>query len=362
MRYLVDARPLMDPTSGGVARVARGIIQAFIAACPHDEIVLVTTGRDIPRSDALPKDPNVRHVHLRIPNKLWSLSCLFGFASLERDIEKRVSNINATFLSNLGFVGRLNPRNSTLVTRPYVLLLHDLSFLIEPRWFSIKQRIWHHAVGATSLIQNAAHLLAVSETTKRDAMRLLDISEDRITVIPLGPTLSSQLTTHNSPLDPHPYLLALGWNDPRKNARTTVLAHDIVKRDPAFTDLDLIIVGRDRIRPTDKELATLYAGASAFLYPSWYEGYGLPLHEAATYGTPCIASSAGALPETAPPGTIFVDPAKPHHWAEAIKYVVPTGAKRSGGTPSEGPLHVLQDDGWTDAAYILKNTLSRVIS
>ncbi len=364
MRYLVDARPLMDPTSGGVARVARGIIDALIATSPNDEIVLVTTGREMPQPDTFPTSPTVRHVHLHIPNKLWSLSCLLRLASLEHEIKKRVGKIDAAFLPNLGFVGSRSPHNSALTTPPYVLLLHDLSFLIEPRWFSRKQRLWHRAVGATSLIQNATHLLAVSETTKRDAMRLLDIPGDRITVIPLGPTMNSSVgPIHELALQgDRRYLLALGWNDPRKNARTAVRAHDILKHDPAFADLDLIIVGRDRIRPTDEELATLYSHASAFLYPSWYEGYGLPLHEAAAYGTPCIASTAGALPETAPPGTIFADPAKPHHWAEAIKYVVPTGAHRNEEAPTKRSLHVGRNSGWTEASHILRDILSCAIS
>jgi glycosyltransferase involved in cell wall biosynthesis len=348
MRFLVDARPLLDPTSGGVSRVARGIIDAFIAANTSDDIILATTGSAIPSSNLLPHGQHVRHVHLRIPNKLWSLACTLGLVSLEKEIAKRVGPIDATFLPNLGFIG-----GGRITMRPYVLLLHDLSFLIEPRWFSMKQRLWHRAVGATSLIKHATRLLAVSETTKRDAMRLLNIPAESIDVIPVGSTL----TVGETEVRPAPtgrYLLALGWNDARKNAKTAVTAIEILKQDPAFSDLDLVIVGRDVVRPTDSALATLYSHASAFLYPSWYEGYGLPLHEAASYGTPCIASTAGALPETAPPGTIFADPAKPHHWAEAIR-----GALQR---PSRTHLPSSSSPSWTDAARILRESFRRILS
>ena len=62
--------------------------------------------------------------------------------------------------------------------------------------------------------------------------------------------------------------------------------------------------------------------AAAFLYPSWYEGFGLPLHEAARFGTPCISSTVGALPETAPHNTLFAPPSKPHLWTVALKMIL----------------------------------------
>jgi glycosyltransferase involved in cell wall biosynthesis len=270
--------------------------------------------------------------------------------------------------------------------RPYVLLLHDLSFLIEPRWFSFKSRLWHSAINAKRCIQNAAHLLAVSETTKRDAMRLLDIPGEQITVIPIGATLPSQTTNYsldrggweNPATTINRYVFAIGGDDPRKNAGTAERAVEILRHEKVFSNLELVLVGagfsrppriesydeshdtegwRDKPtptwihripRPSDSELAYLYSNASAFLYPSWYEGYGLPLHEAAAHGTPCIASTAGALPETAPHGTLFADPAKPHHWIEALKIAL-SSPRPAATTP--------EPEAWNKAAAILSKTL-----
>ena len=166
-------------------------------------------------------------------------TCVFGSSG-----RKKVGKIDAIFLPNLGFVGRI-------AMRPYILLLHDLSFLIEPRWFSLKSRLWHKAISAKRCIQNAAHLLAVSETTKRDAMRLLNIPEERITVIPIGFSLPSPATHYS--LDrggrdkpaptPNKYILALGGNDPRKNTGTAVRAVEDLRREKDFSDLELILVG-----------------------------------------------------------------------------------------------------------------------
>lgn len=361
MRWFIDARSLTDSTQGGVSRVTRGIVSAFIENASDDEIILVTTGSmgaciDGEGGMTPPlQGKNCRHVHIRMPNKLWSLLCLMRIASLDRAVERKVGKIDGVFLPNLGFVGPLH--------RPYTLLLHDLSFLIEPRWFSRKMRLWHRAVDAKKLIRGAASLLAVSETTKRDAVRLLGIPEGRISVIPIGSTLSVGAGSPRPPTeaertgrgDPAPtsprYVLILGATDPRKNTRTALLAVEELRKEPAFADLEAVVVG-GTIRPTDAELASLYTNAAVFLYPSWYEGYGLPLHEAASFGTPCIASTAGALPETAPAGTIFADPAKPHHWVEALRLALtrPPG----GATQRVAPT-------WIAAAEFLNDALKQAL-
>lgn len=346
MRLLIDTRALTDRYQGGVARVALQLIKAYATEFPEDELICVTTGQGQP---SLPPDlvsfKNVKHIHLGLPNKIWGLLSWLNLVSLTQEVEKRAGKIDAAFFPNLGFMGSCGSKD-------YTLLLHDLSFLIEPRWFSYKQRIWHKLVKAQKLIRGAKHLLAVSETTKRDAVRLLGITDNRITVIPLGPTsvgmaCGARLATdgsHSTYRSNSVFVLSMGANDPRKNTATAIKAVELLRQEPGFEDLELVLIGRPYAvrgtrydaawihyieQPTDADLADLYAHASAFLYPSWYEGYGLPLHEAASFGTPCITSTTGALPETAPATsfandvasreTIFADPAKPHHWVEALK-------------------------------------------
>ncbi len=394
MRVLIDARPTIG--LGGVSRVAQALIAAYAERFPQTELILATTGWKTPQLDSGFKKTNCRRVHLQIPNKLWSLNCMLGMTSLDSAVEKRLGKIDAVFLPNLGFVSRLK--------QPYTLLLHDLSFLIEPRWFSRKMCLWHHAVHAKQLIKNAAHLLSVSETTKQDTIRLLKIPAEKISVIPLGSTLKTSIKQKNpscfpksardfgasarspichlehnatdlsAPSDsaqdnilkenlPDRYVLLLGGDDPRKNAATGFEAVRLLKKDPLWHDLTVIIVSSKQIhfqeswiqqitKPSDQELASLYQRAAIFLYPSWYEGYGLPLHEAAHYGTPRIASTAGALPETAPPGTIFADPTKPHHWAEALVCTLTTPR-------SPTPMETFN---WNRAVEILQETLQRIAS
>ena len=97
-------------------------------------------------------------------------------------------------LPNIGFIGRPNT--------PYALVLHDLAFLIEPRWFRLKARWWHKAVYAKRLIREATWLFTVSERSKQDAIKLLGVPAERITVIPLGLSTSScelQATSYKLP-------------------------------------------------------------------------------------------------------------------------------------------------------------------
>lgn len=293
MKILFDGRPLADRQSGGVRRVAEGLLEALRKQ--GADITVATTGAT---------RPGLSDKHVDLPNKLLSTALWLHLTSFDRLFSTKSDIL---FLPNLGWLG--TPKI------PYALVVHDLSFLIEPRWFSWKSRLWHQLIGAERQIKNARILFAVSECTKRDLVRLLNIPSDRIVVIPLGLDSTFQSATPTSSTQ-RKFLLALGANDPRKNA---ALSKVVAKE----TSLELKLVGdasRERVR--DEELDQLYAQATAFLYPSWYEGFGLPLHEAARHGTPCIASTAGALPETAPAGTVFASPSKPQHWIQAVENIL----------------------------------------
>jgi len=270
---------------------------------------------------SLPK--NARHEHLLYPNKLISLLCLSGLISFDQFFPKE--RVDHLFLCNLGFIGR--PKV------PYSLLVHDISFLIEPKWFSKKARLWHKAIRAKKSISNAQNLFAVSKRTKQDLVEYCALPPSRITHIELGTSALSE------PIERQVkgrYVLALGGNDLRKNAGCAIEAVNALRSSPEFQDVHLVLIGGNPafdtqdeqegrivyLRPSDAELASLYKYASAFLYPSWYEGFGLPLHEAAQFGTPCIAATAGALPETAPKGTLFALPSKPQFWQSALEMIL----------------------------------------
>lgn len=317
MKVLVDARPLADASSGGVRRVCLGLLPELSKTRPDWEFIFATTGLKKPELPfKLP--PNARHLHRTLPNKLVSLLCFFRLTSFDRLFSKE--RANHLLLCNLGFVGRPN--------LPYSLLIHDVSFLIEPAWFTRKSRLWHFCVRPRALVENARRIFTVSKTSSRDVSERFSIIPKRMIPLPIG---IDALPETQQRLIEKRYVLALGGNDPRKNTGCAIKAVHALRRHEAYQDVRLVLVGRSTSpltntrqeimrfpHPSDAELASLYKYASAFLYPSWYEGFGLPLHEAAQYAAPCIASTAGALPETAPEGTLFASPSKPHLWTHAL--------------------------------------------
>jgi len=383
LQLLFDARPLIDANSGGVRRVTEMILASLLNADPELRVVCATTGMKKPKlPDPFAAHPRIEHVHLRIPNKLWSLLAMLKITSLDRAIIKKERGFGiwglgvgkpnpkpqtptSVLLPNLGFTGPIKT--------PYALILHDLSFLIEPRWFPWKMRLWHLAINPKEMARRAQIIFCVSETTARDAERLLGIPREKIRVFSPGiPEFGKREAADEKrkagsgeqeaeeeirlpfTASRSPYVLALGGDDPRKNTATAIAAVEMLRREEAFRDLKLVVVESRKAfgyqlsaigritgalaesrkpiaespfliplpRQSDAELADLYQRAAAFLYPSWYEGFGLPLHEAARYGTPCIASTWGALPETAPQGTVFAPPAKPHLWASTLRDIL----------------------------------------
>ncbi len=188
---------------------------------------------------------------------------------------------------------------------------------------SLRDRLIFRAVVPRSA-RRVARVLTVSEQTKRDLIELYGIDSARIVVIPNGVDLAFS-PNGRRPADAAPYALVVGTLQPRKDPETAVEALALVA-DPA---LRLVFAGPDKGGRTDaeraaasagvaervefrghvslEELAALYRGAACLVFPSRYEGFGLPVLEAMASGTPVVATTAGALPEVAADAAILVE-------------------------------------------------------
>ncbi|MBI5754565.1 glycosyltransferase family 4 protein [Candidatus Peregrinibacteria bacterium] len=242
-----------------------------------------------------------------------------------------------------------------LYNKPYIVTIHDLTLSMFP---GQKMTKWYHRIGYNLTLKNAVKkakkIIAVSENTKKDLIKLLGIPAEKIQVIYNGiapefrviPEFKYATKSHSEPAlhlpgkgeqnerseNPPPFLLYAGVWRSHKNLPRLIQAFKIIKaNNPDLQNLKLVITGNPdphypEIKTTVKllgleneiefpglvpenELIKLYNQAAIFVFPSLYEGFGLPPLEAMSCGTPVAASNASSIPEIC--GTqnaIFFDP------------------------------------------------------
>ena len=206
--------------------------------------------------------------------------------------------------------------------------------------------------------QNAEHIIAISEFTKEELTRVAGLPADKMSVVypgvrsifrPLEPTVVND-ARHRYGVSDQPYVLTVGFLDPRKNVLGHVRAFEKLALNRQFRDLQLVLVGpessetsrilanlahaqsRDRIHVTgfipDDDLVALLNGASVFLYCSMYEGFGFPVLEAMACGTPVVTSNTTSLPEISGDAAILVDPENSDRIADGIESLLTDSALR----------------------------------
>ena len=190
---------------------------------------------------------------------------------------------------------------------PVVLTVHDLAVLRHPEWFPR----WHRQYGRIGLrrvLRRADALVAVTDFTRHEVVELAGIAETRVHVVPNG---VDETFVAEGPRAEGDYVLAVGTLEPRKNLARTVEA-------ARLAGVELRVVGARGWggvevpgwvgEATDAELASLYRGARCVLFPSLYEGFGLPVLEAMACGVPVVTSKGGATEEVAGGAAVLVDP------------------------------------------------------
>ncbi|MDP1743181.1 MAG: glycosyltransferase family 1 protein [Candidatus Amesbacteria bacterium] len=191
-----------------------------------------------------------------------------------------------------------------------VTTIHDLSPFIYP--IEVDPIIVEvHTAKMKWAVKECDAFICVSQSTSADLRRLFNVHPDKIHVIyeamPSNHKLVPQITRYSN------YVLAIGSRQPRKNIERLKKACDLIGQ-------KLIIVGEgsEMGYVTDQDLVNLLAGASAFVYPSIYEGFGLPILEAFYHKIPVACSNTSSLPEVAGDAAIYFDPYNIDQIAKAI--------------------------------------------
>ena len=318
MRIAVDARPLVHPTTG-IGRYTRALL-ARLAAGTHEILLYSHAPLSPDRTFGL----GVRHGRGASP----ALSTLYAQTHFARWARHDRADL---FWS---------PRHHLPVglgDMPSVVTIHDLVWRLYPETMIRLGRLAEAWLMPRALRQ-ASSVIAVSNATARDLDRFYPDVSSKVVVIPEASDLEPPALVPCTRGDP--YLLFVGTMEPRKNLGAVLEAFSRL-RTRGVRSHRLVIAGnagwktRDLERalrategvelvgsPDDERLASLYAGAAAVVVPSLYEGFGLPVAEAMSFGIPVITSTVSSLPEVAGDAALLVDPASSDAIADAMQRII----------------------------------------
>jgi glycosyltransferase involved in cell wall biosynthesis len=218
---------------------------------------------------------------------------------------------------------------------PFTATIHDLTCWKMPALHS-DANVRADREFAERVLKRAAGIIAVSETTRRDAVEVLGIAPERIRTVYNG-VADAYFDAPAPPPRSKPYALFVGTIEPRKNLDRLLDAWSLLPKD-VRASCDLLLAGGagwrcesllDRLKNPpagvkwlgyypEAQMPGLIRGAALLVYPSLYEGFGLPVAQAMACGTPCVTSNVSCLPEIAGDAAILVNPESPEEISRAI--------------------------------------------
>jgi glycosyltransferase involved in cell wall biosynthesis len=332
VRIGIDARKLHD---FGIGTYIRNLLRELARIDENSEYVLLCNPDDTGLAESLGQ--NFRTVPER--SALYSIGVQISIPLAVR--RERVDLFHAPHYVLPALVG-----SRTVVT------IHDCIHLMFPQY--LRHRRMGYAYARASL-WTAAHksdrIFTVSEQSKRDILRFFNVPAEKIVVTPnaiddrfgIAPSDESVEQTRDRYQLDHPFILYAGNIRPHKNLERLIDAFQRV-RASGHQELKLIIIGNEISRlqtlrravhkhqlhkhvrfhgyVPDKTLSVMYRLASVFVFPSLYEGFGLPPLEAMACGTPVVTSNVSSLPEVVGDAAVLVDPYSPEAIAEGILSVL----------------------------------------
>jgi glycosyltransferase involved in cell wall biosynthesis len=237
-----------------------------------------------------------------------------------------------------------------------VFTLHDTAYLVFPEYHLPRNRIYLRTM-MPRFLRGADRIIAVSENTRRDALRFYALDPEKIEVIPEGvearfrPDVDREaisIVRHRYAL-PDRFILSVGTIEPRKNLGTLVDAYAALR--PRHPEVGLVLAGsrgwlyerffaqlrslglEDHVTFTghvaDGDMPALLAAAEVFAFPSEFEGFGLPPLEAMASGIPVVSSNAASLPEVVGDAGLLVPPRDVGEWVAAIARLLDDGPLRT---------------------------------
>lgn len=336
---IFDGRVLSENLGSGIHRYARELLNAIPTKIPQIDIKVIGC-ENVP-----------------IPKRVTKIPISLPFSDHDQT-EKLLGLSTALEFSRLIF----SPYYPVPRKRrgKAILTIHDLIPLVHPEWFTNPATIRFFEKDLRESAKCADKIIADSYCTKKDIIKFYEIEDDKIEVIHLAPSSIFKEKTHtnypgfgncpNIPKD-RPYFLSVATLEPRKNLVRTIKAFELFRDWEETIKPSLILVGqtgwkneelletfnnskyKDSIIFTgylkDEVLIALYQQALAFIYPSLYEGFGLPVLEAMACGVPVITSNNSSLIEIANDNALCCDPYSIDEIAQSMQKISESEALRN---------------------------------
>jgi glycosyltransferase involved in cell wall biosynthesis len=341
MRIGFDARCLEEENISGVGEYALELLKNILEIDTSNKYSIFSNSfrqKNKHHFDWISKYPNAKLKRFYYPNKILNLSS--WYLNWPK-IDKLIGGVDIFFAPNINFL-------SVSKDCRLIATFHDLSFERYPHFFSLKTRLWHkYFVNPRKISRISKKMIAVSESTKNDLEEIYQVKSEDIQVIPHGISQDFRViekndqklvaTRHRYGL-PQKFIFFLGNVEPRKNISSVIAAYkNFVSTNLKLSEYQLVLAGnisplcRDLIEKENiktcgyikrEDRPYVYNLASFFVYPSFFEGFGLPILEAMACGTPVIASNNSSLPEVSGNSVLQIDPNRPTELSQAMENII----------------------------------------
>ncbi len=329
MRILIDIRLLSKGGQSGIEEYTIQLLNhLFQSDSPYQWQLFYQGWRKAPLPNHWSSNGTIKIINWQYPNKIFDIW------------RPKIDNYIATDLVYSPHLNIIRANHA-----PRILTIHDLSFIHHPHFFSLKHRLWHKIQSYKNQIKTASAIVTNSIYTKNDLINTLQVPPEKIHAI--YPGINSSLKKTNLPRPKNlefPYILYLGTIEPRKNIPLIIKAFNIIKQKKEFKNLRLVLAGKlgwlyekifqeieksrfksdiilwGLVDPKEKNM--LYNLAEAFVYPSFFEGFGFPPLEAQACGCPVIASNRTSLPEILEQSALMINPWKEKDLADKLEAIL----------------------------------------
>lgn len=358
MNICVDVSAMLQQ-SAGIGRYERELLPRMRRLAGRDQISIFFNNSR--RVQLPPQHADLQRHRVASGNKAWRLRVAADYL--------RGSDRDASFPGvDLFFAAEhLLPRFRRIRS---VITIYDLSYLLLPESHTRMSRVYQQRL-MPHFARHADRIIVTSEATRQDLLRCYGTPAEKIQVIPGGvdqrfsaPITAEERARVRARHDlPRRYLLYVGTLEPRKNIAGLLEAYASLLRRGLADEVAIVLAGRPgwRYKPilrridelglggrvrrlgfvADDDLPALYGEAEAFVFPSFYEGFGLPPLEALACGTPVLTSAVSSLPEVVGEAGLLVDPRDTGQLAAALEALLYDGELaarlRAAGPPQAAP-------------------------